>query len=302
MTTAPFPYRVIERVSTVTPLGVRFVDTFSGAPVNTGLEVWAWPEGTPTLRVPMRRAGSGAYAAHGLPGLRVFEAGAGDDAFWETWRAPANKRVFVVEARDSLSRFLPVRARVEVPARGLAEPLSPALLPADRGPGVPLFSAPTRMAPATAATIRGHLFDRSARHPASWAIVDAKLDGRVIAHGMADGDGQLLLLFPYPEPQSSWISPPPASPASPPRRPLADQSWPIDIEVRYDRTLPRHAAPDVGDALAQHPAGLLADAASPSLPLTQITLQYGSAAVLRTADTTSEERGHVLVITSGSPL
>lgn len=298
-------FHAAERHSIVTPLGVQFLDDFSGAPVARGLDVWTWPEATPRVRVPVRLAGSAVYAAHGLPGLREFEAGSGDDEFWRRWLAPAQrKRRFVVEARDREGRYLPVQARIELPAFGIVRPACSSLLPPSRRHAVPLFSASTRSVPATAAIVRAELYDRSARRPAAWAVVDASFNGRVIARGMADRNGGLVLLFAYPEPQALWTSPPAAatSPAtSPPMLPLSQQSWWIDLTVRYARAESIPDVPDLCDALAQPPAQLLDDAASPSHDLTRVRLRYGEAAVLRTTNTAEHERG-VLVITSGSPL
>jgi hypothetical protein len=300
MTHAPFPVRVLEEHAIVTPLGVRFVDDFSGLPIgrDPDLEVWTWPEGTPERRIRMHPAGSNTFAAHGLPGWREFEAGPGDERFWQSWLAK-EKRTFVVEARDHRARFLPLQVRVEVPVAGVAGPVCAAQLPSNRRHAVPLFSAPTRVVPATAAIIRADLFDRAAGHGAAWAVVEAMLDGQTVARGMADDKGRLVLLLRYPEPQSAWTSP--ASPASSPRSPLSEQSWTLDLVVRYERALPARAVPDLCDALAQSPAQLLADAGSPSIDLLQCTLHYGSTTVLRTAGTFGNEHGCVLVITSGSP-
>jgi hypothetical protein len=250
----------------------------------------------------MHAAGAGTYAAHGLPGFREFVAGPGDDDFWDRQRAAPATR-FVVEAGDTYGRFLPVQVRVDLPAFGVARPACPRL-PASRRDVVPLFSASTRAIAATAAVVHADLYDRSARRPAAWAVAEGRFDGRVIARGMADRKGHLVLLFPYPEPQSAWTSPPapPTSPPSPLKPPLSQQSWSVEIAVRYERTASIRDVPDLCEALAQPRAGLLADAGRPSLPLSEIALRYGDRAVLRTANTSGEERGCVLVITSGSPL
>jgi hypothetical protein len=309
-------FHAAERHSIVTPLGVQFVDGFSGVPVGSGLDVWTWPESAPSLRVPLRPAGSAMYAAHGLPGFRDFERGDGDDRFW-TGSLSEPKRRFVVEARDLDARFLPLQVRVDLPAFGAARPSCPQMLPENRRTAVPLFSASTRSVPATVAVVRAELYDKSRQGPAAWAVVDARFNGRTIARGMSDRAGRLVLLFAYPEPQASWASPPMAvtSPAAAPMVPLAEQQWSVDLAVRYDRSLLQpdarvggdataaiREAPDLCDALGQAPAGFLADEASPSLDLTGITLRYGEANVLRTANTAGRERGRLLVITSGSPL
>jgi hypothetical protein len=298
------PFRVIERHCLVTPLGVRFLDDFSGGPVADGLEVWTWPDGMPQLRVPLRPAGSASYAAHHLPGFRELGAGAGDESFWRRWLGPEHRRTFVIDARDRAGRFLPVQARVDLPVRGFVHLPCAAALPAGRRHGVPLFSASTRSVPATAAVVRAQLLDRSARRPASWAMVDLRLDGRVIARGMADRDGRVVLLFPYPEPQSAWVSSPAEvmAPSSPPRLPLEEQRWELDLEVRYERTAVPAPVPDLCEALAQPAAEAVADDTSPTAPLTRLTLRYGERMVLRTANTAAHERGWLVVTTGGSPL
>jgi hypothetical protein len=309
-------FHAAERHSIVTPLGVQFVDDFSGVPVGSGLEVWTWPEGAPSLRVPLRPAGSAMYAAHRLPGFRDFERGDGDDRFW-TRRLAEPKRRFVVEARDLDARFLPMQVRVDLPAFGAARPFCSEMLPENRRSTVPLFSASTRPLPASVAVVRAELYDKSRQGPAAWAVVEGRFNGRTIARGMSDRAGRLALLFAYPEPQASWASPPMAvtSPAAAPMVPLAEQQWSIDLAVHYDRTLLQpdvrtggdataaiREAPDLCDALGQARAAFLADQASPSLELAGTTLRYGEANVLRTANTAGQERGRLLVITSGSPL
>jgi hypothetical protein len=72
--------------------------------------------------------------------------------------------------------------------------------------------------------------------------------------------------------------------------------------VRYERTPSIRDVPDLCEALGQPPAQLVEDAGSPLRLMTALTLRYGETAVLRTMNTGSEERGRVLVITSGSPL
>jgi hypothetical protein len=154
------------------------------------------------------------------------------------------------------------------------------------------------------AVVRADLYDRSLRRPAAWAVAEARFNGRTIARGMSDMNGRLALVFAYPEPQASWASPPAevTSPAVPLMAPLAEQRWLLDLAVRYDRTAPVRTVPDLCEALAQAPAQCLADASPESLPVTGIALRYGEATVIRTANTSGEERGCLLITTGGSPL
>jgi hypothetical protein len=292
--------KLLERHAIVTPLGIRFVDAMTGRTVGGGLDVWTWPEDAPQARRPVRATSSGIHAAHRLPGLLDFEQGAGDAAFWAA--APAAvRRVFVVEARDLEGRFLPLQARVAVPAQGFVSSACASLLPAECQDAVPLFSAPARRVAGAVASIRADLWDVGVRRQAAWAVVDAAVDGRPVARGMADAQGQLALFFAYPEPPAMWASPPIGSPAVPPRVPLADQRWDVDLTVRYARRAGVAPVPDLCDALRQPPAELVADAMSPAPPMTRVVLRYGEGAVLRTANTGDADRGRVWVMTAGSP-
>jgi hypothetical protein len=63
---------VFERAAHVTPIGLRLVDVVTGRTESDGLSVTIvpLPRGRATTAV---RTSSGAFAAHGLPGLRRFE-------------------------------------------------------------------------------------------------------------------------------------------------------------------------------------------------------------------------------------
>src|SRR6266516_4796951 len=83
----------IERLSLVTPLGVRFRDEVSGEVVGEGLYVTAYPQNNPALRVQAVVNSVGIYTLRNVPGLRNFEHGAGDADFWRTLPP---KRSFIV--------------------------------------------------------------------------------------------------------------------------------------------------------------------------------------------------------------
>ncbi len=304
-----------ERLTLTAPLGVRFVDATFGALVGGGLAVTAYPPDNPARRVPAVMNRSGVHALRGLPGLREAEFGAGDAAYWAT----TPSRPFVVEVEDGERRYQPCRFRADLPTRGLfrweCAPLASPLAGLAESPAavaaVPLFSAPTRRAPGATAILRAELWDAVAEVPASWAVLDAYPDerpGQPPVRGVADAQGRVLLLFPYPEPLPGPIGSPLGSPPQPGSLPLREQEWPVRLEAFYAPPGPHAPVPPVldldglCDVLARPPATLWADRAR-TQPLPPVTLRFGQACVVRSIDETAQEPLSVLLLTpSGSPL
>ncbi|MBZ4417852.1 hypothetical protein [Myxococcus sp. RHSTA-1-4] len=279
------PVHVMERLSRVAPLGLRFVDEATGTFIGDGLQVSAFPEGLPAARRQSVLNRSGIHVLMDLPGLRDLEFGdehAGDDAWWATH---AGQRPYTVEVRDTLGRFLPCAFRAELPHRKLfapdcvsspPSPLSP-LSPNDDGPSVPLFSAPSRQAAVPLAVLRAELWDVDEDAPAAWALVEATDPGGVTVRGVADEKGRLALFFQYPRPLD--FSPDFSFPAGPP---LLEQTWALQIRVHYTRRTPVPELPDVCLTLSQPPAGVWTVDSGGPLALLESTLRYGQELVLRT--------------------
>ncbi|MBI3941561.1 MAG: hypothetical protein HY326_00990, partial [Chloroflexi bacterium] len=189
------PLVVIERLTLVAPLGVRFVDTATGEIVLDGLAASAYPAGNPGSRVPAFVNLSSVYAWRGLPGMRQVENGGGDPLFWQS---PPAKRTFTVEVIDLAQRFLPCSFNVEVPVKGLYTWLCDAAAsPPAPAPGVPLYSTPARQLPAGMAVVRASLRDTVADKAAAWAVAEVYTGGQLLGTGIADSRGELALLFPY---------------------------------------------------------------------------------------------------------
>jgi hypothetical protein len=277
---------LVETVTRVAPLGVRFRDAATGLIVSDGLRVRERHHGVDA--VPNR---SGVWVAAGLSGLRSQEQGTGDDDFW----ASVLRRRYEFEVEDLLGRFAGFRFEAELPHRGVfvldcdgpaSPPESP---PGMTGPGdaLPLYSAATRIAPAGMAIVRADLWDEDADAPAAHAVLEAGPAGMPPALGLADDQGRVAVVLPYPEPPGSGGSPP-GTPS------LSLQTWPIELGVRYE---PRPQSPPPGPpppyarvpelpdlcaALGQG-RGVLLEGLSPRTPLTGATLEYGRELVLRTA-------------------
>ena len=77
---------------TVAPLGVRFRDVVTDTLVGDGLSVTVYPAAAPARRVTAQANRSGVYVVHHAPGLRAFEQGAGDSAFWADAAPPVPLR------------------------------------------------------------------------------------------------------------------------------------------------------------------------------------------------------------------
>jgi hypothetical protein len=273
MTTAPV---VIERLSKVAPLGVRFWDAITHKSIGDGLLVTAYRALQPDRRFALTLNRANVFVLQNVPGLRDVEFGAGDQVYWDDLPAPQN---FVIDVFDTTNRFQPFTFTSGVPTRDLFELICGS--PPEQA-GVPLFSAPTRSVPGGYGVIRAELRDESQFDsrtqeyaPASWAMLEAWYDGQRVGRGLADQQGRIVVFFSYPEP----INPPISSPPTP-RTALTAQQWPIELRVFY-AALPAAQSPDLCAALTQSPATLLS-ALSPPTPLTIVNVAYGVDAIAKT--------------------
>ncbi|MFL6254980.1 MAG: hypothetical protein ACJ74T_08145 [Pyrinomonadaceae bacterium] len=145
---------------------------------------------------------------------------------------------------------------------------------------LPLFSAPTRSASGGLATLRASLWDAHAAAPAAWALLEARIDGGPTVRGLADEQGRVALVFPYPEPAAF-------AEQSPPSAPFTKQEWPVQLFASYMPQRPVPTLPSLPDALAQPRAKLWADSGL-TAPLAQATLRSGQELVVRSFDTSPE--------------
>lgn len=282
--------RLLERITRVTPFGLRFRDDATGRSVGDGLTVMVRAAGG-TRQVTATPNRTGVFVARDLPGLRDVEFGHGHDptgdGVGESWAdiAPAP---FVVEVVDPRRRFLPISFEVTAPARGVARP---ACLQAASAHAVPLFSSPARTIPPGMGAVRAELRDAADR-PVAAALLEVvhATDGQRLGRGLSDQEGRVSVSVVYPEPPSSPGSPPQAG------EPLARATWPVELRVaatfpeRPDRPpeseLPGRALrdpvtpPDLCSVLHQPTARLLATL-SPPVPLPSLQLAFGTDLVAR---------------------
>jgi hypothetical protein len=286
---------VLEQLTLTAPFGVRFWDVATSAPAEAGLNVIAWPDNFPERRTTATVGPSGVYSFSNLPGLRDFENGAGDDAFWAV-NPPTTP--YTVQVSDPALRYLAYEFSVTLPARGLYglwdSPLSNTLTP---GPDwLPVFSGPSRILPGPAGAIYATLWDDAADAPAAWALLSSQAAGLPSVTALADDRGVVALFQPYPEPSGSGIN----SPLSAPN--LSNQSWPVEVSVHYSRIPAVNAVPDLNQILEQGPATVWRDSAH-TAPANEFDLKFGTDLVLRSLDSASGRDMPVLLVTPAtSPL
>jgi hypothetical protein len=289
-------FQRLETVARVAPLGVRFRDVVTDTLVGDGLSVTVYPAASPARRVAALSNRSGVYVLHRAPGVRAFEQGEGDAAFAADAQPPLH---FVVEVEDLEHRFLPFSFAAELPFRGLynwTSPLDPApASPPDPPRNVPLYSSPTRRAPAGMAVVRAELRDPVLDAPAAWAVVEARLDGQMVARGFSDELGRLALIFPYPAPLKFPPVSPPASPPTAQGPPLMQQEWHVTLSAAYaPQSPPSPPASDAAGATAPDLRATLAQLLAPPadlwlhygnrVRLTGAVLRYGQELVLQSQD------------------
>jgi hypothetical protein len=301
---------VIDHITGVAPLGLRFRDEVSGKIIGDGLVVTVYAATRPQRRVRALSNPSGIYVLRHLPGLRAFEHG---QAAENVSASPLSTQPFVIEVEDDERRFQPFLLTTHLPERDVfvwedpSPPLSPGAIV-----DVPLYSAPTRMVPAAMAVLRADLWDPRPDPeggPAAWAVIAAHLPGQRSVRGVADDQGHIALIFPYPDPGSDVFSSPPDSPLlSPPAgsSSLRHHLWTIELEAAYTRLRPvapfRHlpALPHLGDVITQPPATLWSAFGHTELAAT--TLTFGQELVV-TSDTFIEgsPRSVLYITPAGSP-
>ena len=307
--------KVLERLTMVAPLGLRFRDVVAGSFVGDGLNVVLYEPNRPTTKVEAVANLSGIYVVHHAPGLRDFENGTGDADFWNNL---PRQKTFVIAVTDVHRRFLPFQFNAELPTRGIfnwTSPLGPS--PPSAFPSIPLYSSPVRDVTAGMAVVRADLWDAARNVPAASAVLEAYTNSQLVARGLADEKGRTALIFPILAPRPFTILSPPGSPlASTPTAtglPLTEQVWPITFRAMYAPIIPapdlvgefgpEPQLPNLHDILSQREGILWADEALTE-PLGEVSLRYGRELVLKSRPTTSSPPAplSVLFVTPvGSP-
>jgi hypothetical protein len=307
------PFVSPDVLTIVAPLGLRFHDATTGALVGDGLSVWAYPLGRPSAKRSAVANRKGVYVLRHGYGLLEREYGDGTTSFWED--PTAQTKDFVIEVSDELRRFQSFRFTANLPARGIFKFDGALESPLAERTTVPLFSSATRSVTSGMAVIRADLWDTSIDGPAAWAVMEAFTAGKLIGRGMADEQGRLALIFPFPTPLSFAPSSPPGSPpGSPPvatSPPLTEQVWPLELRALYTPVRPVSsppdfieeagpALPDLRFSLSQPAATMWADAEQTEI-LEETNLRFGRELILKSRPSSSsplsQTRESVLFIT-----
>jgi hypothetical protein len=259
-----------EVITRVTPLGVRFVDEATATPVRDGLRV-TYPSAAG--RASAVATPSDVFAVRAVPGLRASEQGSGDEVFWA---APPATRMIRIEVDDAGGRFQPCSFSADVPFRGLLHlPCAELSGAVPTGPSIPLLSTPARVAPAGMAVVRAQLRDQTSDAPAAYAVLEVGADPvGPIWRGLADEQGRVQALLPYPPPPDG-LAPGPTA--------LTSASWEITVTVRYAPGAVSGPHPDLCGMLGQPTIPVLASNTLPPQPVSTWPLVYGQDSVLQTA-------------------
>jgi hypothetical protein len=270
------PTTTLDRLSRVTPFGVKLWDPVTRQPVVSGVSVDVYPLADPQRRVRAFVNRVGTFYLPRLPGYvnPAFDFGSGEPEFWKrVYESP--RPTYAIEVEDSLGNYQPFRFTERLPARWHVTPscIPPSSPPADV---VTMFPTVGRRVPAGMAVVRAELGTPTG--PASWAVVDVQVGLTTPVRGLADREGRVAVIVSYPEPVAS-----PARPASPPyatRTSLRDQHWPVRIAFAYEPQAPVPQIPDLCRTLFQAPAFAWTNREHTE-PLGEQTLRYGEELILR---------------------
>ena len=276
-------YQTIETLARVAPFGVGLWDTVAHRLVSDGIAmrvftiVGGWPI-RPVAAIPNRHD---VFVPHDLAGAASFDES-------EAPAVGSPSQTFLIEVRDLRHRYLSFAMQVGLPeGHGFVLPPCVAALeltwPHNASPPpaavfVPLFPLASQPVPAGMAVVRASLVDVD-RTPATYAVLEVREFGHLLARGVADERGEAAAIFAYPEVsvQPPW-SPPAAASAT---LRMADQQWTLHAGVRYERSVAARpwttdraqpALPDLCDVLQQKGAHL---GGSPSVSELELTLRYG---------------------------
>jgi hypothetical protein len=277
---------VLDRFTSVAPLGLRFHDAANDVIIDDGLSVSAYPLGRPNAVRGLPSNRRGIFILHHAPSLRTVENGTGDDDYWNNLPA---KKDFVIEVRDDQDRFLPFQFVAALPNRGIYEWPEPVIgSPLSMTRSIPLYSAPARTAPAGMAVVRADLWDPTRGAEAAAAVLELYDNDRFVARGIADQNGRVAVMFPYPAPKRFATSSPGSPFSSPLGSPpsagqaLTDQAWTFRVRALYAiQPLPSNdALPDLRAVLSQPEAVVWADEAQTD-QLFEVAVQFGQPLILR---------------------
>jgi len=289
--------RVLERVARNAPLGLRFWDVAGATSTVYGLIVEVFARVNPRVRTFAQMNRSGVYVAHHLPAAppadpREFEF-ADVEPPQDLW--PATTGGYRVEVTDPEGRFLPIAFDADLPAQGVftwgapfLSPPQPVALPGESGSPppllierVPLFSAPTRPVPEPLAVVYAQLREMGTGRDAAWCLLTASIDGIVRGVGLADAQGRIAVMFPYPEPPRQSLASPPEA--------RNDFTWQLALNAFWGTgSPPPDPAPPIADLAdvfesLSTPRTVVESTISPAAPL---RLTYREALTVRTAGMT----------------
>jgi len=275
-------FEPFERITVLTPLGIRFWDLARDVQVSDGLIVAARPEGKSLSATPAFRTASGIYAFHGLPGLHDMEYPTGAPVLDSS---PPRTSRFIIEVSDRQRRFLPAVFKVDVPYRGIFPTETVRNNPGSRLPGFYLFSAPTRPGTPSLAVVRTQLVDRFTLNAAAHAVLGVEVPGNKTWYGLADERGCAAVFFPYPTfTDVPGGSPPTSLPAE-----VGQQYWAVSIRVQYDSTTLKVPAgskvPELASIFNQAPGLIWSTLAfQQGQPVTRLSAEliFGQELVVRT--------------------
>lgn len=278
----------LEKVSSFTPLGIRFWDLVEGRAVVDGLEVIARPPRRPDLTRRAFRTMSGVYAFHNLPGMHSLESPEPNlSAGMHSIDGTSSSTRFIVEVYDRRNRFLSVSFLVDLPYRDIY-PIGPlSSMPVNGFPGFLLFSDPNRLTLSASAVVRGQLLERLGPdqfRPARYAVLEVQSAGGLTWLGIANELGSIAVPFPYPQFAAS------VAPVSPPPSPTQThiQTWDVTIRARYQQEaqIPLDSfadKPGLRSLLTQPQANIWLGPSGPAQPQLEVTLAFGGPLQIQTA-------------------
>ena len=280
-------YQILERVSQISLLGIRFWDPALDVQILKGLRATLAPiENVRQVRHATRTA-SGVYAFNNIPGMLNFENGIESTEVLSPPGSPSLSRTYLLEVEDSERRFTGVSLLIDLPLpyAGLFLVDDDAGSPSNTPKGFNLYSSITRSTARQYTCVRGELINRVTGLPAAHALVRVQTEDEFSWFGIADEKGRFAIMLPYPFLSVSFGGSPPTVEGIR----LSERTWNIQVSVMYDLLTQQFIRgalrPDYSSILSQNQALIYTQApetAAGEVAELQAVLVYGRDLIVKT--------------------
>ncbi len=234
-------------ITHVAPLGMKFYDTVRRS-LQTDLVVTVAPVNKSVYRTKMFCNMNNVFVVNRPYGLNDLLQNGASRSYWED--ISGQERPYHIEVNAPTSRFIPFSFAAPLPHKGYFVPECMTITDPAKTPDFPanmilLYPGVNYRPPAHMALIQAQLYDPVAETPAAYAVIDALYEGTLLARGIADIKGNLMLCFDYPNPNGDPLDG--GSGSGDNNNENDALQWSLDLRAFYTRFPAKERYPNIPD-------------------------------------------------------